>query len=296
MARPTRAYNADAGDTALERRFVTPEGVDLRLQLASAGERAAAFCIDVFAIVAILTVVSLLLGYTGLATEADEVVIIVWLLLFFFLRSFYFTFFELRPGAATPGKRVLGLRIAPRNGGRLRAEAVFARNAMREIEVFLPISFFFAQGPGGVDGWIIFVGSIWGGIFAFFPLFNRDRLRPGDMIAGTWVVKAPKRRLQEDMARAGEEALPAFQFSAEELDAYGAHELHVLEDVLRTRNEDTIALVADRIRTKIGRNAAPDEDDATFLDAYYAALRARLEQLLLFGVKRRDKHDRDAKP
>jgi len=40
--------------------------------------------------------------------------------------------------AATPGKRILGIRVAARNGKALTAEAVFARNAMRELEVFLP--------------------------------------------------------------------------------------------------------------------------------------------------------------
>ena len=38
----------------------------------------------------------------------------------------------------TPGKRVFGLRVIDRGGGALRADAVIARNLMREIEVFLP--------------------------------------------------------------------------------------------------------------------------------------------------------------
>ena len=46
---------------------------------------------------------------------------------------------------ATPGKRMLGLRVVARDGARLTGGAVIARNAMREIEVFLPLSFFFAH-------------------------------------------------------------------------------------------------------------------------------------------------------
>ena len=78
--------------------------------------------------------------------------------------------FELGPRAATPGKRLLGIRVAARDGGRLKAEAVFARNAMREVEVFLPIGFLVAQGVDRVDGVIILLGFAWSAIFAFFPI------------------------------------------------------------------------------------------------------------------------------
>jgi hypothetical protein len=49
--------------------------------------------------------------------------------------------------------------------------------------------------------------------------------------------------------------------------------------------------VAARIRKKIDWAADPGERDGDFLAAYYAALRERLEQRLLFGHRRRDKHD-----
>ena len=79
------------------------------------------------------------------------------LLLSFALRSFYFIFFELRWQGATPGKRALGLRVIDRKGGRLKPEAVFARNLMREVEMFLPISLLWVI---VVAGWLFMLGKV----------------------------------------------------------------------------------------------------------------------------------------
>jgi hypothetical protein len=93
------------------------------------------------------------------------------------------------------------------------------------------------------------------------------------------------------MADEGAQRLARYAFTVEQMDAYGAKELHVLEDVLRQRDRRTLRAVADRIVGKIGWIRAADEDDYDFLSAYYAALRKRLEARLLMGVRRRDKHD-----
>jgi hypothetical protein len=52
-----------------------------------------------------------------------------------------------------------------------------------------------------------------------------------------------------------------------------------------------MAAVAQRIRGKIDWRGPDDLADRSFLNAYYAALRGRLETGLLFGRARRDKHD-----
>jgi uncharacterized RDD family membrane protein YckC len=215
---------------------------------------------------------------------------IVWLLGFFILRSGYFILFELTARAATPGKRALGLRVAARDGGRLTGEAVFVRNAMREIEIFLPAVFLLAANAAGdpVDAWVVLLGCLWTGGFLLFPLFNRDRLRVGDFVAGTWVVKAPRRSLAVDLAGRQD---PAFAFSQGQLAAYGVKELQVLEQVLHAADKRTMTAVAQRIRGKIGWYRTESETDAAFLGAYYAALRGRLEHRLLFGHRRRDKFD-----
>jgi uncharacterized RDD family membrane protein YckC len=269
------------------REMITPEGVDLKLRLADAGERISAFFLDTLFIVLILVGVSLsllLLGYL-FSFRNLELVAAVWLLGFFLLRNFYFTFFELTLRAATPGKRIIGLRVAMRDGSPLTANAVFARNAMRELEFFLPLSFLFS-GRDGINGWIVLAGLVWCGIFLFFPLFNRDRLRVGDLVAGTWVVVAPRRVLDAELSAGPAQSI----FSDAALDAYGIKELNILEDVLRRKDAATMAAVASRIRAKIKFEAPmPDEE---FLSAYYVGLRGRLENRLLFGTRRQDKYQK----
>jgi uncharacterized RDD family membrane protein YckC len=283
-------------EAARIRELVTPEGVDLRVRVADAAERGAALVVDllIMAFALVLTTIGacsvLWASGTKKPDATTEAVFIVWLLIFFVLRQGYFIVFELSPRAATPGKRMLGLRVAARNGGRLTADMVFARNFMRELELFLPMVFIFGGGQG-VDAWIRLMGLVWTGIFLLFPLFNRDRLRVGDLIAGTWVVKAPKRKLMADLAGDGEIRATDFRFTTAQTDAYGVHELYVLEDVLRTRDRKTMAAVAERIRTKIAWTPGPSETDGDFLSAYYAALRGRLETRLLFGKRKKDKFD-----
>lgn len=275
------------------RQFVTPEGVDLRLRLGEVSARAGALIIDLLIIIAALVALTLLAAAAVWATKtrAPEMAAVIWLLGFFLLRNFYFTGFELRPGAATPGKRMMKLRVISRNGGRLTADAVFARNAMRELELFLPMSFIFARGQG-VDAWLVSLGCLWSLIFVLFPLFNRDRLRAGDLIAGTMVVRSPRPALLPDLTQDGAGALTQITFTSQQLDAYGIKELQVLENVLRSNDRRTVAEVARRIRAKIGWVDALHVSDRAFLSAYYAGLRGRLERQVLFGRRRKDKFDK----
>jgi uncharacterized RDD family membrane protein YckC len=281
---------------AFVRRFVTPEGVDLRLTLATAGERAGAFLLDLIIIFVILVVMTIAAAWLAslMGVNRAEPVLVIWLLGSFVLRSGWFILFELTPRAATPGKRILGLRVAARDGGRLTGEAVFVRNAMREIEVFLPGIVLLLSGAAGepVDAWMTLLALAWTGIFMFFLAFNRDRLRVGDFVAGTWVVKAPRQRLAVDLAGAPSAAASLYVFTAEQIGAYGVKELQVLEEVLRQRDKRTVKAVAERIRKRIAWRPLENEIDADFLTAYYAALRGRLEQRLLFGHRRRDKFDK----
>ena len=151
--------------------------------------------------------------------------------------------------------------------------------------MFLPLGFLVAS--TGVDAWIALIGMIWCAVFILFPLFNKDRLRVGDLVGGTWVVRAPRRVLDVDLAADGGLAIV---FTAEALNAYGIKELNVLEDVLRQKDPAVVKAVAERIRAKIGVTA--QEPDLEFLQAYYKALRAHLESRLLFGRRRRDKYDK----
>lgn len=286
-----KARNIDSS-MRFARSLVTPEGVDIGVRLASAGERASAFAIDTLIIALVMILLTLGAVFAGQSTQSGDVVAIVWLIGFFVVRNFYFLIFELGARGATPGKRVLRIRVANRSGGALRPDAIFARNAMRELELFLPAGFLFSGGAS-IDAVITLMGATWTGVFVFFPLFNRDRLRAGDVIAGTWVVQAPRRSLLTDLAMSPpDRRAPARQFTPKQLGVYGIKELQVLEDVLRANNRDAIATVADRIRNKIGWTRSHNDSDREFLSAYYGELRRHLESDLLMGKRRADKHDR----
>lgn len=279
------------------RQLVTPEGAALNLKIASGGERAGAFLLDftlqIIAIIALAFLASFIASGFGFNGERMAFALVG--LLIFGVRNFYFIGFELSRKAATPGKRAIGLRVAARDGGRLTANAIIARNFMRELEVFLPFqaALGFGFGGGGLNGWINLLILLWCLIFLLFPLFNRDKLRIGDLIAGTVVIHAPKVQLLADVASSTPSADKAtFVFTPAQLGIYGVHELHVLEDVLRQSTDEIKRNVADRIAGKIGWTAQPGDTDTAFLEAFYASLRAHLEQGMLFGQKKADKYDR----
>lgn len=295
--RPKSAYNRDKN----LRTLITPEGIDLRLRIADGGARAGAFILDIAIMIATLIALFYVIVtiFPGMDDRSAEIVVSIWVLFAFFLRNFYFMFFEMGPKAATPGKMALKIRVANRHGGHLKANAVFARNAMRELEFFLPLTYLF-MAPfmigQGVEGWLTLLGLIWGFIFLLFPLFNKDHLRAGDLIAGTWVVKSPKPILSKDLAGAPK-TQGRYIFSQTQIDAYGVKELHVLENVLRKNDFNTIQEVTHRIMTKIewpdpDKTENSNEARREFLNAYYAALRGKLETKLLFGVRREDKFDK----
>ena len=277
----------------LARQLVTPEGATIRLKLATAAERAGAFLIDVAIQWAIVIATGLGLGFVMRTMDPGSANIAwaLWLVFFFFVRNFYYIFFELGTKAATPGKRALGIRVTSRNGGRLTANSVLARNFIREIEVGLPFQFLM-MGGDQVTGWMALLGLVWSGIFLLFPIFNRDKMRVGDLIAGTWVIKNPKTKLMGDISSStGSVAHGRYAFTPKQAEAYGIHELHVLEDVLRQSTQEVKAQVALRIRQKIGWHMQPGETDTAFLEAYYATLRRRLEQRMMLGDRKTDKFD-----
>jgi uncharacterized RDD family membrane protein YckC len=289
-AKPAKARDP----AALIRPLVTPEGVDLRVKLADAGTRASGFLLDVVIIVIAAVIVSLVIvfGLAGLGLRDAQPLFIVWIIFIFFLRNVYFIAFEAGRRAATPGKRMVGIRVASRSGAGLTIDQVIARNLMREIEVFLPLSIVAARGSAGfADTLSTIFGLVWALLFSLFPLFNRDRLRIGDLLAGTWVVEAPKVALVEDLSQRKDPLAPRFQFSAAQLDAYGIAELQKLEEVLRRDDYHALKAVAETISRKINARVEPIDSKA-FLTAYYGELRAHLERKLLLGNRKADKYAR----
>ncbi|SKB64645.1 RDD family protein [Sphingopyxis flava] len=273
------------------RQFVTPEGVDLELRIASSGLRLGALLIDICLIQLILLSFTLLMIWV-LGASQSSIAISIWMLGAFLLRTFWFIGFELGQRAATPGKRLVGIRVVARDGGRLTADAVVARNLIRELEIFLPLTFIgFSAAEEMVNWWTMLAGFVWSLTLSLFLLFNRDRMRMGDLIAGTWVVMAERVTLDRDIAAAAEAAAGALTFSDAELAVYGIFELQELERVIRAADARAMREVADTIRAKIGRPVA--EEDDVFLLSYYRQLKARLERKLLFGKRREDKYASD---
>jgi uncharacterized RDD family membrane protein YckC len=296
VAEQVAASRYVARETSLRRRLLTPEGLDLGVVLADAGQRASAFMIDaVFIILALIAltlfVIFGLFGVVGVSrsTNGLSALAIIWLIGWFVLRNGYFIGFELRGRAATPGKRISGLRVIARDGGRLTADAVIARNLMREIEVFLPLSFLSARAAeGSADRWLNLLGFAWAAVFLFFPLFNKDRLRVGDLLAGTWVIRARPQTLAADLGATSDGAPPAYRFTDAQLDIYGEFELQTLERVLRENHQEALDTVTAAIVQRIGW-AEPVADPRGFLAAFYRAQRPQLERRMLFGRRKADK-------
>ncbi len=295
-----RAKGADS----TQREIITPEGVRLGLKLADAGERAGAFLIDFLFIFGALLLMVMLVGYTGVP---DGWVTAFLAVVVFALTNFYFLFFELRWQGMTPGKRLLGLRVVDRKGGPLTAESIVARNLMRQVEFWVPLAALLApeQLIASGPGWAKLLCIVWLLVLALLPLFNKDRLRVGDLVGGTMVVFRPKAVLLADIGaeRRVSPLTPArtFSFSEAQLKVYGIFELQVLEDVLRKADGmdriQSLSTVADKIKTKIGwpRNDW-HIDPESFLRDFYVALRARLEKNILFGKRVTDKFSAQRKP
>ena len=288
-----------------QRRILTPEGVELTVELAGRGERLSAFLIDLFLLVVcivILVIAMVALFFSGLR---NGWLLSVGLIVFFFLRTFYFAIFELHWQGSTPGKRVIGLRVIDRAGGPLRPSAIVARNIMREVETFLPLSLLMAPQVAGDAYYQQLLMLAWVATFVGLPFFNKDSLRAGDIVGGTMVIAVPKSRLLPDLARdlpssavsARQAPAGPYVFTAQQLDFYGVYELQTLEEVLRrdqAAGDRTWEDIAERIRRKIGWQAPEGLkiNAKQFLEAFYTAQRAQLERKMLFGVRRADKHDR----
>jgi uncharacterized RDD family membrane protein YckC len=286
----------------LTREIITPEGVPIRFLLARASDRAGGFLIDMgIQIIAILLLVWMMSFTVGDKLAGSWLMAVV-VVLAFLLLNFYFAFFEVRWQGSTPGKRRVGIRVIDARGGQLETSAVLARNLVRELEVWIPLRFLIAGRVvwPGAPTWAYLLAGAWTFVFLLFPLFNKDSLRIGDLIAGTRVVQQPKVVLVPDLvAEQAQYETPAqkgkgYTFTGKQLSFYGIYELQVLEGVLRQTPGtagwfEAIQTVCDKIRIKIGYEGNV-VDSERFLRDFYAAQRAQLEQKMLFGQRREDKY------
>lgn len=297
MAAETDRVSELFGDDMKSRRLlVSPEGLEIVTTLASRGERAVAFMIDVFFMFVAIMIIYLIAFWLFFSRSNAAITLTLALFIAFIIRNFYFMHFELAWQGRTPGKKICGLRVISRQGGELTSSAIIARNLTREVEFFLPLSLYLSLGTAGalqhvtLLGWVAAIGAL--------PFFNRDRLRAGDMIAGTQVIVMPKRVLLPDLAVPARKATEEkrYTFSRNQLAIYGTFELQVLEEFLRRQpDEETDRLLGEvckKITRKIGwEEDIPPGEIRNFLTDFYAAERGNLERNQLFGKFKRDKND-----
>lgn len=273
--------------------LMTPETVKLRFKTASPAGRLAALLLDILMI---------LLGCLGLAlggylimtlfpsTVLQNLLAAVLLLCYFFLRNLYFIFFELKHNGRTPGKKKLGLQVIARDGGTLTANMVFARNFLREVEFFLPLTFILTahRQSAHIPAWLYIAVSAWIAFILFFPAFNRYGLRLGDLAAGTLVVMAPRPMLLADLVSDKAPADAGIRFSKKQLDPFGVKQLKALEAILRMPDDKQRKVlcreVYDKIVDRLELTWEPlEKDPEPFLKAFYSALRAELERKMLLS-------------
>jgi uncharacterized RDD family membrane protein YckC len=153
----------------------TPERVPLHFALASIGNRFLASAIDH----TIQGLILALIGITGLILvnvssvastleSAPKWVVAIMILVFFFVFSSYFAFFEWIWSGQTPGKRWLKLRVIREDGRPITFWEAAVRNLLRTFDM-MPAPFY----------------SI--GLISVF-VNGRDQ-RVGDLVAGTVVVR-----------------------------------------------------------------------------------------------------------
>jgi len=275
---------------------MTPEGVALDFRLGDVADRIGAFLLDGALIALLLLGMGLMLRWLDAPAEW------VWTMLAYFawlLVPFYFMFFELGSAGLTPGKRRAGLRVVASDGGSLQPNMVITRNMVRLIEVHLPLTLLltpeFLWGPA--PGWTILIASLWLLGFMFMPLFNRERLRIGDMLGGTCVIHSPPTTLLRDLSDAAP-AESAFTFTPQQLGVYGVYELQVLEHLLRQPRDPAIRDAMKEVAKRIVRKLDFDQkirgsEVESFLRTFYRALRAHQEQRLLFGRRKEHKAARE---
>ena len=142
------------------------EGVVIRLRVAGPILRAGAYALDMLIRAGVLLVASLCLGWLGVAI-GERLVSGVLMLAWFLMEWFYPVIFEAGKRGATPGKRILGLRVVQASGSPISLGQAVLRNFLRWIDG-MP---FFTYGFGMAS-----------------CLSTRHFQRLGDLAAGTVVI------------------------------------------------------------------------------------------------------------
>ena len=143
------------------------DGVEIHLRVAGPAVRSVAWLVDLLIFAAVL--VALFLGLMALGPSlGDKTVQGILMLCMFMLSWFYNVFFEMTRMAATPGQRLMKLKVSSVSGAPVRLPQSIIRNLLRVID-FMPGCYLFGL---------------------VCCLFTQRFQRLGDLVADTVVVYA----------------------------------------------------------------------------------------------------------
>ncbi|HEV2770499.1 MAG TPA: RDD family protein [Solirubrobacteraceae bacterium] len=224
--------------------IATPEGVALELTLAGLGSRAIAGGTD-------LVIKGLLILLLIIALSALDVLVVALVIpLIGLVLLCYDIAFETLAQGRTPGKRMSGLRVVRDSGGPVDLPSSAVRNVLRLVDG-LPLSYVPTN---------------------FGVLLTRRNQRPGDLVAGTLVIR-------ERMAGAGSAtvAAPAYappvtpDMGSWDVSALDGEQLAMVRSFLARREGLEAAArvrlaqrLADAMRPRVG--GADEPDDERFLE------------------------------
>ncbi len=234
----------------------TPDHVVLRYDLAGAGNRGFAALVD-FALASLIAAGALfgwdqVSGRLGSSLDVFAGIVVLLTLVVIWV---YFVLLEWLWNGQTVGKRFYGLRVIAEDGAAAGFVAVLIRNLVRVVD-FLP--------------------GFYGLGLVFIALSSKSQ-RLGDFAAGTYVVRAPKPRLDYFSLRTvtplGEGSLADVRGLSGEAQRI-VREFVAREATLRPADRARVAHeIAERLRPYAGDTRAA-LDDVEFLRALARALRS----------------------
>lgn len=157
--------------------IATPEGLELNLTLAGPASRFVSAIVDILIQLVLLVCAAIVLGTLGDAGfGGGGGALALWFAISFAVITFYDIFFEVFNSGRTPGKILNGLRVVRVSGHPVTFVTSAIRNVVRPVD-FLPSAYLLG---------------------AIVILATRKNQRIGDVVAGTLVVREPRRRASEE--------------------------------------------------------------------------------------------------
>ena len=207
--------------------YETPEGIEIKLQVAGPLVRGLAWFIDLCIRAVIYILAGTLLIYLG---KVGEGILLIGL---FLMEWLYPTIFEAMRGA-TPGKSLMNLQVVMDDGTSLSWQASLTRNLLRTVD-FLPFLY----------------------VFGFlFSILNQNFKRIGDLVAGSLVIykeETDTLHVNSHLSHRSAKALPVsftaqeqrdiLQFidSKDQLTTGRQKELaNILESILHCKDDDAL--------------------------------------------------------